>query len=186
MKIFTMTKFLTIILICQTLYACRSKQSNKLPNDKKNKKSTKQQVKMNDKIIIDGNTQVSIKSIKQRLTYDGLLEGLPTKEMNGRIMVGLKEDARKFCQLNEVYLIEPEQKTIEYNGRYPFGEPAQLPSVICIVELRSYSVFKDKTKDYSALGLIWFQDNFMFPIDSNILEKIKTLPFDKVCEELNY
>ena len=181
-----MTKFLTLILICLTLYSCGRNQSNKLPNERKNKKTTNQQVKMNDEILINGDTRVSIKSIKQRLTYDGLLEGLPTKEMNGRILVGVKEDAKKFCQLNKVYLIEPEQKPIEYNGRYPFGEPAQLPSVICIVELRCYSVFKDKTKDYSALGLIWFQDNFMFPIDSNVLEKIKAVPFDKVCEELNY
>jgi hypothetical protein len=141
---------------------------------------------MNDEVVIDNNIQVSIKSIKQRLTYDGLLEGLPTKEMNRRILDAVIEDAKKFCQLNEVYLIEPEQKSIEYNGRYSFGEPAQLPSVICIVELCSYSVFKDKTKDYSALGLIWFQDNFMFPIDSNILKKIKAVPFNKVCEELNY
>ena len=141
---------------------------------------------MNDEIIIDGNTQASIRSIKQRLTYDGLLEGLPTKEMNARILVGIKEDAKKFCQLNEVYLIDPEQKSIEYNGRYPFGEPAQLPNVICIVELRCNSVFKDKTKDYSALGLIWFQDNFIFPIDAAILERIKAVPSNKVCEELKY
>ena len=141
---------------------------------------------MNDEIIVDGNRQVNIKSIQQRLTYEGLLEGLPTKQMNERILIESKENAQKFCQLNKVYLIEPEQKPIQYNGRYPFGEPAQLPSVICIVELHCYSVFKDETKDYSALGLIWFQDNFMFPIDSNILEKIKEIPFGKICEELNY
>ena len=181
-----MTKVLTVIFVCLIVYSFEHHQSNKFTTDEKTKKSTNQQVKMNDEIIIDGTRQVSIKSIKQRLTYDGLLEGLPTKEMNRRILVGVKDDAKKFCQLNEVYLIEPEQKAIEYNGRYPFGEPAQLPGVICIVELRCYSVFKDKTKDYSALGLIWFQDNFMFPIDLTILEKIKTVPFAKVCEELNY
>jgi len=141
---------------------------------------------MNDELIIDRNRKVDIKSIKQRLTYDGLLEGLPTKEMNVRILSGVKEEAKKFCQLEEVYLIEPEENAIEYNGSYPFGEPAQLPPVICIVELRSYSAYKDTTKDYSALGLIWFQNNFMFPIDPQIIEKIKAVPYEKICEELNY
>ena len=142
-----------------------------------------QRVKMNDTIIVDGNRPVSIRSIRQVLTYGGLLEGIPTREMNGRILDRVKEEAKKFCHLDNVYLIEPEQRPIEYSGRYPFGEPAQLPNVICIVELRCYSVFKDKSKDFSGLGLIWFQDDFMFAIDATISEKMKVVPFAKVCGE---
>jgi len=141
---------------------------------------------MNDDIIIDGNRKVKIKSIKQTLTYAGLLEGLPTTRMNGRILAYVMEDAKNFCHLDAVYLIKPEQKPIKYKGIYPFGEPAQLPSVICIVELRCHADCKDITKDFSGLGLIWFQNDFIFPIDTTILKQIETVPFGEVCEELNY
>ncbi|MBE7173224.1 MAG: hypothetical protein INR73_21805 [Williamsia sp.] len=141
---------------------------------------------MSSELIIDGNKSVSIKRIQQRLTYDGLLEGLPTRKMNAHILQGIKDEARKFCYLNEIYLIEPEEKPIQYSGQYPFGEPAQLPSVICIVEVRSYSAYRDMSKDCSALGLIWFQDDFMFPIAPEIIEKIKSVPYAHICEEFNY
>mgnify|MGYP001436869681 CR=1 FL=1 len=141
---------------------------------------------MNDILVVGEGIEVNIKSIKQRLTYDGLLEGLPTKKLNETILIGIKEDAKKFCQLDEVYLIEPLQKQIKYDGEYPFGDPYELPNVICIVEVSYYTTFRDESKDYSGLGIIWFQENFLFPIEDAILQKIKEIPFTKICQELNY
>ena len=82
---------------------------------------------MNSKLIIESDKEVTIKGIKQWHTYDGLLEGLPTTRMNTRILEDAKEDAKKFCGFNEIYLIEPVQRPIEYAGKYPFGDPASLP-----------------------------------------------------------
>jgi hypothetical protein len=50
---------------------------------------------MNDEIEIAGNKKAEIKSIAQRHTYSGLLEGLPTREMNARLMQNTVEEAKK-------------------------------------------------------------------------------------------
>jgi hypothetical protein len=141
---------------------------------------------MNGELIVEGDKQVTIKRIKQWHIYDGLLEGLPTTRMNNRILADVKEDAKKFCGLDEIYLIEPQQTPIPYDGKYPFGEPASLPSVACIIELWHYTTFRDDKKDFSSLGIIWFQNDYAFPIDEEIIEKIKQIPFSKICGEFTY
>ena len=146
---------------------------------------------MSHVIITDGNLNVTITRIMQWRTYDGLLEGLPTIEMNNRHLTVAKEEAKKFCWQDEIYLIEPEQTPISYDegkyGKYPFGKPASLPQVTCIAKIKCLSTtFKDKTKDYSSLGIIWFQENYAFPIDKNVLEKIKEIPFRESCGEFEW
>ncbi len=141
---------------------------------------------MKDKLIVEGDHVVDIIEIKQWLVYDGLLEGLPTRRINDQTLIEIKAHAKEFCQLNAVYLIEPIQEPIEYKGHYPFGEPAKLPDVGCIVKVKSYSTFKEPTKDFSELGLIWFQKQFMFPIEEDILQKIKAIPYSQLCEEFHY
>lgn len=79
---------------------------------------------MNRKLTVEGNREVTITRIGQWHTYDGLLEGIPTTRMNSRILAQVMDEARKFCGFNEVYLIEPRQRSIEYIGEYPFGKPS--------------------------------------------------------------
>lgn len=141
---------------------------------------------MNSKLIIEGDKEVTIKGIKQWHTYAGLLEGLPTTRMNSRILQDLKEDVKKFCGFNEIYIIQPVQSPIEYDGKYPFGDPVSLPGVTCIAELWHYKPFKNLKKDYSTLGLAWFQNDYAFPIDNEILGKIISVPFSKICGEYTY
>lgn len=141
---------------------------------------------MNDTLIIEGDKKVSIKSLNQRLTYGGLLEGLPTTKMNNRIIEGLKTEGKGHSGFEAFYIIEPEQTPIPYEGKYPFGEPASLPAVICIADLRYGSACRDMKKNFSTLRLIWFQCSYAFPIADEIVEKIKLIPFSKICEEFGW
>ncbi len=141
---------------------------------------------MNSDLIIETNINVTIKSIKQWHTYGGLLEGIPTDKLNERIINRVKKEAKEFSGIEETYLIEPKQKPIDYEGKYPFGSPASLPRVTCVAELWHHDVFKNKDKMFSSLCIIWFQEDYAFPIDKDILNKIKEVPFSKVCGEFDY
>jgi hypothetical protein len=47
-------------------------------------------------------------------------------------------------------------------------------------------VFRDTSNDYSFLHILWFQDDYAFPIDAEVLEKIKQIPFGELCIETSY
>lgn len=141
---------------------------------------------MNSNLIIETDKVVTIKSINQWQTYGGLLEGIPTDKMNENIINRTKKEAQELSGMEEIYLIEPKQKTIEYEGKYPFGNPASLPPVTCVAELWFNDVFRDTEKMFSSLCIIWFQEDYAFPIEKEILNKIKEIPYSKVCGEFDY
>lgn len=141
---------------------------------------------MNSSLIIENNKEVTIKSIKQWHTYGGLLEGIPTDKMNTQIIERTKIEAKEFSRMEEIYLIEPKQEPIDYDGNYPFGNPAALPGVTCVAELWHNDVFRDTDKMFSSLCIIWFQEDYAFPIDEEIVKDIKEIPFSKICGEFDY
>ncbi|NHN25988.1 hypothetical protein FIA58_009910 [Flavobacterium jejuense] len=141
---------------------------------------------MNSYLIIENNKEVTIKSIKQWHTYGGLLEGIPNDKMNARIIERTKIEAKEFSHMEEIYLIEPKEMPIDYDGKYPFGNPAALPGVTCVAELWHNDVFRDTNKMFSSLCIIWFQEDYAFPIDEEIVKAIKEIPFSKICGEFDY
>lgn len=140
---------------------------------------------MNSKLIIEGSRQVTIESIKQWHTYRGLFAGIPNERLNEKIIKRTKRAARAFCHMDEIYLIEPKQKPIDYDGKHSLeSNPASLPEVTCMAVLWSNSL-RDPEKDYSSLCIIWFQEDYAFPIEKDILSKIKEIPYRKICGEFN-
>lgn len=141
---------------------------------------------MNSYLIIETNKEVTIKRIEQWHTYGGLLEGIPTDKMNERIIDRTKKETEEFFGMKEIFLIAPKQTPIDYDGKYPFGNPASLPGVTCVAELWHNDVFRDTDKMFSSLCIIWFQEDYAFPIEKDILSKIKEIPFSKICGEFDY
>jgi hypothetical protein len=137
-------------------------------------------------LIVEKNRGVSIKSLHQWQTYGGLLEGLPTDRMNLRILENTRDYAKKYCGQFHTYMIEPVQTPIKYEGEYAFGNPMSLPPVTCIAELSHFQPIKDTSCHGSILILIWFQDEFAFPIAPNILDEIKNLHWSQLAQDILY
>ena len=140
----------------------------------------------NTHVIIDRDLQVIIVEIKQFLTYGNLLEGIPNLRHNKIIIERTISEAKELFHLQKVHLIEPVLTPIEYQGRYPFGKTESLPRITCLAELKCSLAFKNKDMDFSGLGLVWFQDDYAFPIEKNINDTIKKIPYRKICEEFSY
>ena len=141
---------------------------------------------MKSKLVIESDKEVVVKSFYQWETYGGLLEGLPNDNMNRRIIEITKDRAKDFVFMEEIYLIEPKEAPIHYEGKYPFGTPAALPGITCVAELWYNDVFRDKEKMFSSLCIIWFQEDYAFPIDEEIIEKINGIPYSQICGEFDY
>ena len=140
----------------------------------------------NKRVIIDRDLEVIIVEIKQYHTYRNMLEGIPNSRHNKIILERPINEAKELFDLQNIHLIEPIITPIEYEGEYPFGKTESLPEITCLAELRCYSAFKNENMDYSGLGLVWFQDDYAFPIEKTINDIIKTISYRKICEEFSY
>lgn len=143
---------------------------------------------MKDKIAFCDRT-VYLQALQQTLSYAGLLEGLPTKEMNVRIIERvLKEPANQIYDVPP-YLVPPTENPIDYKGygsRYPFGTPAQLPSVLCVACLESLNPTTDSTCYASGLVVIWFQNDFALPIEDEILHHLSQTDWNSHAGSFDY
>jgi uncharacterized protein (TIGR02996 family) len=113
---------------------------------------------------------IHCQSIRQSLTYAGLLEGLPTRQMNEGTIEGLlREERERGWWAGEPYLVPPAITPIEYSGerKYPFGDPEALPDVTCVARFAAYA-----GPGTTKLTVIWFQDEFAFPIAPDVLEHL--------------
>lgn len=137
-------------------------------------------------LTIENDHTAYVHILHQYAAYSGLLEGLPTREMNRDIVKTAVESAPKYTHQSAVHLIEPIEYPVEYDGVYPFGQPAALPSVACFMLLECNHVFRDENMHGSALTVVWFQKNYAMPIDALILEEIKQIPWAEIADEFEY
>jgi hypothetical protein len=89
---------------------------------------------------------------------------------------------RKHCHL----LIEPIRTPIAYHGNHPFGTPEQLPAIVCVARVTVPQPARDKTRDGSALTIIWFQEQCAFPIAEHVLKSITEIPWSQLKEDFDY
>jgi uncharacterized protein (TIGR02996 family) len=123
---------------------------------------------------------IRLQSLRQYSFYAGLLEGLPTREMNQREIESLVRDEQS-RRGEAPYLVEPPERPIEYkrDSPYPFGTPAHIPGIACIGQFDSFKPARDESHDGSCLTIIWFQDDYAFPIDPGVYEHIRAIDWEK-------
>jgi hypothetical protein len=115
---------------------------------------------------------IQLLALDQCYTYEGLLLGVPTWEMNQDIMDRLIAEYVRPDEYGVPLLLEPEQKPLDVpQHRQSLGTPATLPSVTCIARFNSDGQLG--TDDiWSVLRVIWYQEDFAFPIDDRALRQI--------------
>ena len=128
---------------------------------------------------------IHLSSIDQWGTYSGLLEGIPTREMNAR-HIKRTIDAARDQKHFEPYLIPPVETSIDGFPDYRFGTPAEIPCITCVAMFDCFDVARDKSMDGSTLPIVWFQSDFAFPIDDDILVQLRLIDWEKVASDFQY
>lgn len=128
-----------------------------------------------------------LRALNQHLTYGGLLEGHPTVETNQRSIDSILHDSENRHYDVEPYLVPPVEKLIEFpaDEPYPYGTPSMLPKVTCIGRFESAPT-DPKWGDGSGLVVIWFQENFALPIDSEVLLKMSNLDWARYAGDFQF
>jgi hypothetical protein len=138
-----------------------------------------------NEFILESGRKIRLRAIDQWETYSGLLEGVPTHEMNERIIKRALEAAEQRWHF-EPFLIRPEEASIDIGREYPFGTPASIPGIVCMAIFDCFETARDKSKDGSTLPVVWFQTDFAFPIDEAIQAQIKSLDWEKFASDFLY
>ena len=138
-----------------------------------------------NKITLSSGREVRLRELTQRLTCEGLIEGLPTTRMNKSHLDSLVAKYRAKGPTIPFYLVTPVETPIEWLSEktYPFGSPAALPGVTCIGRFRSLSTGEHDPLCYSELTIIWLQCEFATPIDASVLEEIVGLDWDALASD---
>jgi uncharacterized protein (TIGR02996 family) len=140
------------------------------------------------KIRLRSGRVVCLLEIRQFCIYEGLLEGLPTTELNQRIIEELLAEERNRPPGGEPYLIRPVETPIERprDRPYPFGQPARLPGIGCVGRFSSSQPARDPRRHFSELVVIWFQGEFALPIDPQVWEQLLLIDWDQHATGYDY
>ena len=130
---------------------------------------------------------VALQELRQHRTYEGLLEGLPTREANAYLLQDLISQHRDTPYPGLPYLIQPAETRIEFPDalEYPFGTPASLPGVTCVARFTSLEPIRSNG-DYSGLVIIWLQDEFAFPVAPGVMSHLLAMDWSAHAVDLEY
>jgi hypothetical protein len=142
----------------------------------------------NGELDLPSGRRLYLRELRQYLTYEGLLEGLPTAEGNKQKLARLVAEFKNRPYAGQPYLIRPRETLLDYDSPepYPFGAPSALPAITCIGRFDSLLPARDRHSDLSGLIVIWFQEEFAFPIDSGVLAEMLAIDWESHAADMNY
>ena len=156
-------------------------------------------------IALNDGREIRLVRLRQWYTYAGVLAGFPTRSRNAERTQKIVASAKPDCLEGLApYLIPPAITPIEYK---PPGELflrktgmtarqyaadwennnyESLPSVACVGEFESGELKRPDSDIWSSMVLVWFQDDFALPIDSNVLAHIQELDWESCAKDWSW
>lgn len=126
-----------------------------------------------------------LRELRQSPTY-GWLEGLPTRELNNRLLEDIVTQQRN-RQHREPYLIRPQERFFAPGDDHTSSNTqVVLPSIACVSQFESGSPARNQQSERSELTVIWFQEEFAFPIDPAVREQIRAIEWEKHATDFDY
>jgi hypothetical protein len=136
--------------------------------------------------LLVGGYQVHVTHLEQRLTYAGLLEGVPSARENDRLL----EPHRRAAASPGTYLVEPSRRDylrrpgdMESIRRHlPSRVPEWLPMVLVAMTLEGPGL-RDPAGGRTSLRIVFFQSAFAPPLDDDVAAVLRQLDWARHAEE---
>ncbi|MGN6546822.1 MAG: hypothetical protein ACTHK7_17330 [Aureliella sp.] len=149
---------------------------------------------LNCMVRLKCNRAVKLESLDQELTYAGLLEGTPDAKSNdGNIEAALDAARRRCAPGAEPFLIAPCRRDYlreigdmtDAARLSPNRRPEWLPMVRCIASFTHIKPVRDPARDFSALVVLWYQEEFAMPILPPALDALFNLDWDTLATDVD-
>ncbi len=125
-------------------------------------------------IKLESGRSIDLEMLRQEKTYAALLEGLPRRSLNDRIIERWRrraeeDEGQRAVVIPPVRKPSPKSRFVDADERLDLAE--YLPSIVCLAMFQSEPVRQERL-DFSLLNIVWFQDAFATPIDPSVIEEI--------------
>ncbi len=145
---------------------------------------------MQGAITLASGREIRLRRIWQEHVYTGWLEGVPQRRHNLKIIARYVEQERAASHGHAPYLIEPEQQPMDIHSQMIDADdpPLRLPQLACVARFKSDTpTYHDPyLMDWSELSIIWFQDDFVFPIGAAALAAIQALDWNAHAQDMSF
>lgn len=132
-------------------------------------------------LYLNCRTKIWLSSLEQSPTYSGMLEGYPNRELNQQLVAATQKRLEKRSGWKP-YVVEPDEREMPERSADGKDLPwVELPRIKCIAWFRSRGLGEFG----SRLAIVWFQDDFAFPIDPIVETKIRTMVWSRHAEPID-
>ena len=99
-----------------------------------------------------GGTRASLRSLYQSLTYEGLLDGAPTVEMNNHTVASVRERYRGSDRGHDALVLEPTQNVRDDGDPRLLSNRSLLPRIFCTGGFSRWPAANEEWRDESHNG----------------------------------
>jgi hypothetical protein len=123
------------------------------------------------------------------MTYGSLLEGAPSALWNREIIDRVLKEAQRLQIDSRVWLVDPPRRDYfqEPGDMKDVAQqnwiPEWLPLVQCIGIFTSSGPARDKSKHFSTLTIVWFQDEYAPPILEPAISAIRAVEWNSLAAD---
>ena len=140
---------------------------------------------MQSELKLNSGVAIYLKALHQFHTYEGLLEGVPTQQINRASLQSALALPKKIWNCKS-HLIEPVETPIDMGRPYPFGVPASIPPITCVGLWSTTGYARDEQWGCMQLAIVWYQAQFALPIDERVLAQILEIDWGSTGEFYEY
>ncbi len=130
--------------------------------------------------------KICLRALHQSLTYAGVLEGSPTQYANQRIVEKKVKNARKLFGDFRPHVIAPREEVINLTDEDLDRTIFVLPAVCCIASFEANYPTKPDAGSYSELTVVWFQGDWAYPMQDEIVSALRSLPWTDLARNCWY
>jgi hypothetical protein len=136
---------------------------------------------------------IDLYRLNQSKIYAGMLEGLPMASTNNTLIEARLKDAQVLSPDHAPHLLEPSRRNYDriagdcdtYTAALGYSAEF-LPNVVCVGCFSSWEPARDKSKDFSGLTVVWFQNEYGLPSDPHTLERLRSIDWEKLAWDGDY
>ncbi|MFC5748003.1 hypothetical protein [Actinomadura rugatobispora] len=130
---------------------------------------------------------IRLKVVEMRMTYGGLIEGVPTATFNDRAIKRAAERASERF-MRPVYVVPPEREVQEGPTTGFRGEPVELlPAMECMGFFDGPPTPRAEDDWWtSSLAVVWFQDAGERVVHPDAAARMYELPWDELAQDFTW